>query len=289
MSFLSLIKKLAISGESESIPSFSQEDLKTLDHKDLYKLHDVVSAPQASLALAVLQNSGFFKIFIPEIEASLNLTSDKEFKQIWPHTLRVINQTPNDLCLRWAALFHDLGKAESFEIIDGKVTFHGHEGISAKIFLRFAKRTMIFNKEIKDKIHFLVKNLGYVEAYDKSWTDSAVRRFAKEIGPNLKDLITLSKADITTKHQSKKDKILSRINDLQQRIEKISKEDSEKNILPKGIGQIIYETFNIPLGPEIGRVRSFLEIQIKNHEILPKQDINYYISYLKENNQWKNN
>lgn len=289
MSFLSLVKKLAISGESESIPAFSKDDLKTLNHKELYKLHDVVSAPQASLALAVLQNSGFFNYFIPEIGLALNLTSDKEFKQIWPHTLKVINQTPNDLCLRWAALFHDLGKTEAFDIIDGKVTFHGHESISAKIFSNFAKRTMIFNKETKDKIHFLVKNLGYVEAYDKSWTDSAVRRFAKEIGQNLNDLLTLSKADITTKHQSKKDKIISRITDLKQRIDKITKEDSKKNILPKGIGQTISETFSIPLGPEIGRIRFFLENKIKNNELLPKQDINYYILYLKENTQWKNN
>jgi poly(A) polymerase len=275
MSFLSLIKKLAISGEASSIPMFSKDDVKTMDHKELCKLHDVVLAPHASLALAVLQNSGFFSFFIPEIDISLNLISDKEFKQIWPHTLKVVNQTPNDLCLRWAALFHDLGKAEVFEIIDNKVTFHGHEIISAKIFNRFSKRTMIFNKEDRDKIHFLIKNLGYIEAYEKSWTDSAVRRFAKEIGPYLNDLLILSQADITTKYQAKKDKILNRIKDLKLRIDKITKEDSEKNVLPKGIGQTISEEFNIPLGPEIGKIRTFLENKIKNNEILPKQDINF--------------
>jgi poly(A) polymerase len=148
---------------------------------------------------------------------------------------------------------------------------------------------MIFNKEDRDKIHFLIKNLGYIEAYEKSWTDSAVRRFAKEIGPYLNDLLILSQADITTKYQAKKDKILNRIKDLKLRIDKITKEDSEKNVLPKGIGQTISEEFNIPLGPEIGKIRTFLENKIKNNEILPKQDINFYISLLKENSEWKNN
>ena len=42
------------------------------------------------------------------------------------------------------------------------------------------------------------------DQYEKTWTDSAVRRFARELGAHLPELLCLAQADITTKRPEKK-------------------------------------------------------------------------------------
>lgn len=281
MIFLDQIHELATKGRCGEIKSVTREEVSSLGRDDLLVLHTIMVAPHVSLALMAMQRAGFFVDLIPEIQESLDLRSSKHFKEIWPHTLRVINQSPPTLTLRWSALFHDLGKAKAFSIKDGKVTFHHHEKISAKIFNSFAKKTKIFSPGQKSCIWSLVSNLGYVEGYDNSWTDSAVRRFAKEIGPFLNDILVLSTADITTSNPQRRSKILNKINTLRQRIADIAVQDAKRSGLPKGLGNEISEALGIPIGPRIGELRNILESKIESGELLPDREFQYYIGYLR--------
>jgi len=248
---------------------------------DLRSLHKIMVSDHVSLALVTLQKAGFFHDLIPEIQESIDLKSSKSFKAIWPHTVRVVNQTPPKLILRWAALFHDLGKAQSFEIINGKVTFRAHEYLSAKIFNRFASRSDIFSKSQRSRIGFLIANLGYVEGYSSKWTDSAVRRFARDMGNATDDLLDLSRADITTSKIEKRDKIWRGIERLRVRIAEIKESDSKKPALPKGIGTAIAEEFNLPNGPEIGKLKRLLESRVESGELESGKDFEYYMKSLK--------
>lgn len=279
-------RELALKGMcNEEICPITNEEVKELNKKQLEILHEIIVGPQVSLALHALQNAGFFNYLIPEIQESMELRSSKQFKEIWPHTLKVVNQTPPKLALRWAALFHDLGKAQAFSVKNGKVTFHHHEKISAKIFDRFTKRAHIFGKGQKSCIHFLVSNLGYAEGYENDWTDSAVRRFAREMDIYLDDLLTLSSADITTANPKKREKILRRIQELKLRITDIREKDAKsQSLLPKGLGNIISEELGIPIGPEIGQIRKDLENKIESGELFPNKDFRYYIEYLRDIN-----
>ena len=283
MKVLRQAKQLALTGWiNEEIKQLTKDEARDLCNKNLSALHDILTAPHASLALEVLQRVGFFRYILPEIQESLDLTSDKKFKKIWPHTLQVVNQTPPKLNLRWAALFHDLGKAQAFDIKKGKVTFHQHERLSAKIFNKFSKIVPIFGEGQRSCIHFLIANLGQVESYSSKWTDSAVRRFALEMDIYLEDLLQLSEADITTKNQSTKDHIVYKLKELKSRIEEVAKKDAQKELLPKGIGTVISQTFGIPVGPEIGKIRNNLDMKIKSGELLPNESFEYYISFLKK-------
>lgn len=264
------------------IKKVTKEETTNLFGKELEILHKIIIAPHVSLALMVLQESGFFDYLIPEIKESIELRSSKHFKEIWPHTLNVINKTPAKLSLRWAALFHDLGKAKTFSIKDGIVTFHNHEKISAKIFDTFAKRSRIFTTGQHKCIRFLISNLGYAEGYESNWTESAVRRFAREMDIYLEDLLTLSEADITTGNTKKHDKILRKIQELKNRIIEIREKDmNTKSLLPKGIGNEIAEKLGIKYGPEIGAFRTKLEDKIKKGELLANENFEYYIEFLK--------
>lgn len=278
---LNQIKQLAYNGFSEDLPHVNKEEVSTLSTEDLSILHSIMIAPHATLAVAMLQRIGFFDDLIPEIKHGLALTCSKHFKEIWPHTLKVISQTPSILNVRWAALFHDLGKAKAFEIKNNKVTFHHHEHISAVIFDQFAKRTNIFSNGQRKAIRFIIANLGYIESYERNWTDSAVRRFDTEIGIFLADLLTLSEADITTSKPEKKRKILNKIQELKGRIIEIREKDAKVCVLPKGLGNAISDSLGIPLGPQIGKIRKELEDKIDKGELDKHKDISYYIDHLR--------
>jgi poly(A) polymerase len=266
----------------EELRNVTKEEVLALSSDDLSLLHFIMIGPHVGLALAALQKVGFFSDLIPEIQDGLDLKSSHRFKEIWPHTIRVVSQTPPFSNVRWAALFHDLGKAKAFGIKGGKVTFHHHEHISAVIFDRFARRTRIFSDGQRRSIRFLVANLGYVENYDSTWTDSAVRRFDKEMNIFLNDLLTLSKADITTSKPENRNRILRRIQNLEDRIARVREQDAKKSPLPKGIGTAIADSLGISLGPEIGKIKKELEEKVEWGELLPNEDIKYYIDYLKK-------
>lgn len=276
------IRQIAHSNYSEEIRNVTKEEIVALSQKDLSVLHSIMIGPHVSLALAVLQRIGFFADLIPEIQDGLELKSSKHFKEIWPHTIRVVGQTPPIINVRWAALFHDLGKAKAFDIKNNKVTFHNHEHISAVIFDQFARRTGIFSNGQRRYIRFLIANLGYVEAYDSTWTDTAVRRFDKEVGIFIDDLLILSESDITTSRPENKRKILRRIQELKDRIVEIRENDSKRGLLPKGLGSAIAESLGIPLGPMIGQIRKDLEEKIEKKEIAANENIEFYIDYLRK-------
>lgn len=265
------------------IPKLKENFNLIIQNQDLHLLHKIITGDHVTLALKILEETGFLEYLIPEIRDNKNIESTKHYKKIWPHTLQVINQTPKILPIRWAALFHDLGKYKTFEIINNKVTFHFHERESAHIFNSFTRRIDIFSYNQKRCIYSLIKNLEYIENYNSSWSDSAVRRFIKKISPYTNELIILSKADITTKNKDKKQKILERVRNLENRIIQIKQKD--KTYFPKGLGNAISTNLNIELGPEIGEIKDFLKSQIDIGKILPNKDVEYYIEEVRK---WEN-
>ncbi len=53
---------------------------------------------------------------------------------VWDHTLHALEDTPPDLAVRWAALYHDSGKPGAITYDpDGTTHFRGHQGISTRI------------------------------------------------------------------------------------------------------------------------------------------------------------
>jgi poly(A) polymerase len=121
-----------------------------------------------------------------------------------------------------------------------------------------------------------------VENYSAQWTDSAVRRFDKEIGIFLDDLLTLSEADITTARPENRRQILNRIKSLKDRIAKIREIDSQPRLLPKGIGTEISTQLGIPEGRMLGQIKRDLEDKVKKGELSANESYSYYIDHLRK-------
>ncbi len=219
-------------------------------------------------ALESLQEEGFFKDQVPEVQALVGFGNDVDHKDLWAHTKQVVAQTPTSVpYLRWAALFHDVGKPTCFHQDEkGKISFHGHEPVSAKLFNRAATR-LGFRNEPKDRVAFLIRHLGFPEEYSSDWTDSAVRRLYKLLGPHFQDVMTLAKADMTTKNKAKWTKNQALNAELCARAEQLAKEDAILPALPSGLGTALMEKFGLKEGPELGKAMVGLKKRVEAGEL----------------------
>ena len=112
-------------------------------------------------------------------------------------------------------------------------------------------------------------------------TDS-VRRFGREMGDGLTDLLDLSRADITTKRPEKRKRGLQQISDLAARIRLIEELDAKKPPLPKGVGSWIMQAFSLPPSKRIGEIKELLEKACEEGELEGGRDADYYVAWITE-------
>jgi len=78
------------------------------------ELAEILILPQAEKGVRMLLEIGYFQAFIPELARLKGLEQNQYHSlDVWEHTLAVFRNTPSDLFLRLAALFHDIGKWET--------------------------------------------------------------------------------------------------------------------------------------------------------------------------------
>jgi putative nucleotidyltransferase with HDIG domain len=155
------------------------------------ELTKMLRAERPSVALQMLSDSGVLAVICPELEECKLTPQEKAAAEnVFEHLLATVDATPaNDLVLRLAGLFHDIGKPETFS--DGH--FHQHEFVGeakARAILRRWK----FDKETVNEVTHLIRN--HMFWYQTDWSGSAVRRFIRKIGlETIPALFALRRAD----------------------------------------------------------------------------------------------
>ncbi len=271
---------------SESLRAQCVSAVQRLDDVDPTEirqaLEEILLLPDPGPALQWLCDIGALEKLLPELHATVALSQEagRRHKDVWAHTKQVVAQAPPRPLLRWAALLHDIGKVETRTFTpDGKVQFLGHAEKGARMFRRIAKR-LFFPKPVASKIHFLILKHLRANQYEGQWTDAAVRRFYKDVGEHLDDLLDLSRADITTARPAKKAKALRQLDELAQRIEQLKQQDAKVPPLPSGLGNALMEHFELQPGPKIGVIRRHLEEQVESGTLDAEREAAYYIEYL---------
>jgi poly(A) polymerase len=265
----------------------TREDTRALGrHEVRHQLDRVVMGRHADRGLDALLATGVLEAVLPEVRALVGL-NDYEWrhKDVWRHTKQVVIQAVPRLPVRWAALLHDIGKPRTRRMSDGQVTFIGHPEVGARLFDRMEKREKLFaaDPELRATIRFLVLYHQRASQYEPDWTDSAVRRFARELGPHLEELLLLARADMTTKHRAKKRRMMYSIKELQDRITALAKEDARVPPLPTGIGDAIMEAFGIPPSRLVGDLKRHLEERVESGELPQQADFEIYVDHLRRN------
>jgi poly(A) polymerase len=251
------------------------------------KLDRVVMGEDPELGLDTLLDCGALRVIFPEVHSMVGF-GDGEWrhKDVWKHTKQVVRQAVPRLEVRWASLFHDIGKVKTRSISpDGKVHFLGHAEVGTRMFDKLEKRVSMFSPEpaLRDTVRFLILHHLRANQYDPSWTDSAVRRFARELGAHLDDLLCLARADITTKRPEKKRKGLNQIEELAGRIAKLAAEDAKLPPLPSGIGDAVMKAFELPPSRLVGEIKKQLEAAVAAGEIAERLENEAYIDFIAQN------
>ncbi|MDX2050820.1 MAG: HDIG domain-containing protein [Polyangiaceae bacterium] len=268
----------------------TREDLAALSPQDRRThLDRVMMGTHADEGLDALLAGGVLGALLPEVKAMVGF-GDGEWrhKDVWKHTKQVVTQSVGKLEVRYAALFHDIGKVKTRSISpSGEVHFFGHAEVGARMFERMEKRERLFSTDeaLRAEVHFLVLHHLRASQYDGSWTDSAVRRFAREIGPYLEDLLCLSQADITTKRPEKKRRGISMIHQLSERINALAEDDAYVPPLPKGVGDALMAAFNLPASRKIGEIKRALEAAVEAGEIEGHQESEYYVEFVAQHRE----
>jgi len=265
-----------------------REDLSGLDAEAVRRRLDrVLMGDYADEGLDALLSGGVLEALLPEVRAMVGF-GDGEWrhKDVWKHTKQVVGQSVPRLEVRWAALFHDIGKVRTRSISpSGEVHFFGHAEVGARMFEKLERRQRLFSADeaLRESVRFLVLNHLRASQYDGKWTDNAVRRFARDMGAHLEDLLSLSRADITTKRPEKKKRGIAMIDELSRRINDLAAEDAKLPPLPGGIGDQIMKAFGLPPSRRIGDIKRALEAAVETGEIPAQQEAGFYVEYLAEN------
>ena len=235
-------------------------------------------------ALEWLHETGLLAVLFPELEATVDLVQEpgRQHKDVWAHTKQVVKQTVSRPLVRWAALLHDIGKVPTRTYTADGVHFHGHAEVGARMFDKVSPR-FTFARDERQTIRFLVKHHLRTNQYSEAWTDSAVRRFHREMGPHMTDLLDLSRADITSKRPGRRKQLLEQISALADRVQVLAEQDAKLPPLPGGVGNAIMEAFGIPPSKRIGDIKRALEAAVEGGEIAAGLESESYVQFVADN------
>ena len=247
------------------------------------ELSKLLLAKDPRPGLEILVDSGIAELVIPELPA-LKLEADEHHhhKDVYQHTLTVVAQAIDyekdyglhqDLVLRLAALFHDIGKPATKRLEPGgAVSFYHHDVVGAKLAKKRLQELKFDNDTIKAVARLVELHLRFFGYSDQQWSDSAVRRYVRDAEDQLLRLHALTRADVTTRNKRKADRLAHAYDDLEQRIALLREQEQLDSMRPELDGQQIMEILDIKPGREVGEAYAFLlEIRLDEGTIGPEE------------------
>ncbi|MGW5876612.1 CCA tRNA nucleotidyltransferase [Nocardiopsis terrae] len=240
------------------------------------ELTKLMLSPDPRRGVELMVELGIAEHVLPEIpKMQLEIDEHHRHKDVYEHSLTVLDQAMDlererghgpDLVLRLAALLHDIGKPKTRAFEGGnRVTFHHHEVVGASM-SRKRLTALRFSKDVVGQVSTLVALHLRFHGYGKGeWTDSAVRRYARDAGDQLERLHILTRADCTTRNRRKAAALSRSYDDIERRIAKLAEQEELDRIRPDLDGNEIQEILGVRPGPLVGKAYRFLlELRLEN-------------------------
>ena len=240
----------------------------------------IMLSPKPSTGFRSLFTTGILTILFPELSALKGVEEVKghRHKDNFYHTLQVVDnlvelvgdRSPEEtIWLRWAALLHDIAKPRTKRFSPGHGwTFHGHEEKGARMVPKIFKRLKL---PMDDRMRYVQKLVRLhhrpVALVNEEVTDSAVRRLLFEAGDAIDDLMTLVRADITSKNPKRVQRYLKAFDRVDEKLVEVEQKDKLRNFQPPVDGNEIMQVLNLKPGIVIGILKEHIREAILEGKI----------------------
>lgn len=233
----------------------------------------ILSTPKPSIGLKLLFESRVLEIVFPEIAIMSGVDQRKDFhhKDVFLHTLQVVDnicEETDDVWLRFAALVHDIAKPPTKKFVEGiGWTFHGHENLGAKMMKKIFHRMKLPLNKLEYVQKLITLHLRPIALAKEEVTDSAIRRLVVQAGDDLEDLITLCRADITSKNPYKVEEYLGNYERVMQKVRDVKERDQLRAFQSPVRGDEIMQICNLKPSKKVGEIKTAIEEAILDGKI----------------------
>lgn len=142
----------------------------------------------------IRKHTEIFGVVIPHLTAMKGFNQHNPYHRydVLEHCVRAMEYIKNDYCLKLAALFHDVGKPETFFLDDDGIGhMYGHPAAGERIF-RSIMNGLKADRATTDKVAALIKYHDIVFQKDKALLKRWMNRYTPE---TLLDILSIKEAD----------------------------------------------------------------------------------------------
>lgn len=166
-----------------------------------------------------------FALFIPELKDMFDFPQNNPYHDydVYGHTIHAVEHCESDdLTVRLAVFFHDIGKPHSYQDGEDSIRhFKGHGRVSAEITDNIMKR-LRFDNETRNNVVELVYYHDATFEVGKKY----VKRWLNKIGENqFRRLLEVRKADILGQKPNFKQSRIDKVNNIEQILEEVLQEN----------------------------------------------------------------
>ena len=244
----------------------------------------ILMCRKPSPAFYLMVRTGLLREILPELlEGYRKKQNELHRFTIFRHIMETVDRIKPERVLRLAALLHDIAKPRVRQKEGGRFRFLGHERASAALAVEVMGR-LKFGASLTEQVSNLIAHHMDVINYDSRWSDGALRRLIRRVGPqNIELYLTFRRADLLA-HGLKNEHKMNLLDELEKRVGEIMKSPLALNSRDLAVdGREVMVILGIGQGPEVGQVlHQLIETVTDQPELNTKEGLMALLKEMKE-------